>query len=45
MKSIDLAEFNLCVKDEDSKSLSLAIMPTEFQDKISKYFEDLKEGI
>jgi hypothetical protein len=30
MKSIDLGEFNLYVKDDDIKSLNLAIMPSDF---------------
>ncbi len=32
------------MRDEDIKSLNLAIMPSEFHSKISKYFEKSKEG-
>lgn len=38
MKSIDLGDFNLNVKDDESKTLSVAIMPTNFRAKISNYF-------
>lgn len=40
MKSIDFGDFSLFVKDDESKSLSLAIMPTNFRSKISSYFEN-----
>jgi exonuclease III len=38
MKSIEVGDFNLCVREEDIKSLNMAIMPSDFHDKISSYF-------
>lgn len=37
-----MGSYNLYVKDDDIKSLNMAIMPSDFHEKISKYFEKNK---
>ena len=44
MRSIDMGEYNLCIKDDDYRSLNMAIMPSDFHANISRYYEQSKDS-